>query len=870
MKFSTESLIASNISDFVVEYKRHDFKEEFVNFQIFVSCDIRYFEHHAKRFLASVNCNSPGCKVIIHVYDPNEEILNEICELQKNFRSIDIVLLAEKSLADAFEENRKPGYFVNQRFIVLHDYLKKYPKQTFFTDVDAIIHRDLLALHIEHAKSDIAIFLRPNRDDKHNVLGGAIRVSGSDESIKFIGSVATLIAAKISALESAWYFDQEVLWQCLIDYNDRIIISHLGQKYVDWAFLDGSVVWSAKGDRKDTNIKYIDYGIKISKDLKTPKKVAILAPRIDLPFKASINPTPEIMESNIRNKIRIYWMYVARIVTDALNKNGVPAELIVRPLWEFTDKYLAGLEHETIYMPHRSHFQIKDRRAIFYMQEIYPEFFTFNSMGWAASSTKYKSFEYVNQKISIDAQRFIHQVQQEKMSKFSQELPNSPYEFDIFFPLQIPHDQVLQYHSKYSLKEIVEYVLVWSKVNKIKILFKEHPMNSTEKPYIDWSLGDKTYYEVTKAGNIHDYIERSKCVMVANSGVGFEAMFYYKPIITFANAIYDIVTYNCDIQKDDLNQIYRHALNQDIKIRRIEYEKFIDWYLFSDGNFLNQKILDLNLDKYKIKGYHNHYFEEINTILNPPVPKDGNAIMRSKNNTLDQKIATSSKPDTWIEQKIVNGKPVRFIENRKSDKLLIVLSPRNQDYFMATKRFVKDPKINVCFLFDSDNSYYMENNEGKEYLDTFKILMKPYKNCNVTILGTSSSGYAAIYFGLNLNTNVIANVPQLNLDIVRNNKEPKWDGLRKDISILPKLPNLTDLLSEHKQDTKILIVHGKAQLDIETIDNLKQKINKEVLPKKGIWILERNIKEHEWLLGRSAASIYRMMKFLDKRRFEVH
>jgi capsule polysaccharide export protein KpsC/LpsZ len=194
----------------------------------------------------------------------------------------------------------------------------------------------------------------------------------------------------------------------------------------------------------------------------------------------------------------------------------------------------------------------------------------------------------------------------------------------------------LQFHSKYGLKEIVEFIIKWAVKNKIKILFKKHPYDR-KMNYLDQSIVDPEYIKIVREGDVHDYIKQAKAVFVANSGVGFEAMLYNKPIITFAQAIYDMVTFNCDIRDHDLTEIYQRATDQSIRSLEIEYSKFMSWYLFEEGTNISGERLNINLAIERFDNIENPFYRDIKNLLNS-----------SKNEDCNKELIESGKRDGLI------------------------------------------------------------------------------------------------------------------------------------------------------------------------------------------------------------------------------
>jgi hypothetical protein len=77
----------------------------------------------------------------------------------------------------------------------------------------------------------------------------------------------------------------------------------------------------------------------------------------------------------------------------------------------------------------------------------------------------------------------------------------------------------------------------------------------------------------TSKSNIHSFIKKARCVLLANSGSGFEAMMHHKPIITWGHPEYHWVTHDL-----------RHLANL-IRAIKLDWfdakkqDKFLYWYM---------------------------------------------------------------------------------------------------------------------------------------------------------------------------------------------------------------------------------------------------------------------------------------------------
>ena len=143
-----------------------------------------------------------------------------------------------------------------------------------------------------------------------------------------------------------------------------------------------------------------------------------------------------------------------------------------------------------------------------------------------------------------------------------------------------------------------------SRVDDRPIIVKLHPYTDGEdKPkgtYKDnkFSLGLKERLEKIKnvrvylgKVNIHNFIPKARCVLLANSGAGFEVMMHRKPIISWGFPEYHWVTY-------DLRHLAE--LHRAIKLDWFDadaQDKFMYWYMekycFFDQATANRRVKEL-------------------------------------------------------------------------------------------------------------------------------------------------------------------------------------------------------------------------------------------------------------------------------------
>ena len=233
----------------------------------------------------------------------------------------------------------------------------------------------------------------------------------------------------------------------------------------------------------------------------------------------------------------------------------------------------------------------KTRRDLFanlYHKQMHMRYlFTLDHMGWGADHSEVQEkpdFERMDIKESTN---FCIQRRQQFLSsgdsKFAQPKINVQKEFPddfLFFPLQRPDDDTIKYNAHLEVEEAVIRLSKWATARKQNLVFKLHPgnlNNDIEVVRCVEECASMFDYVHVLEGNIHDFIHRSKGVIVINSGVGFESLIHGKPVVTLGNCDYKWVTFNASVNTLDQarNYIFKYTNEQ-----RIRAWQFIYYYFF--------------------------------------------------------------------------------------------------------------------------------------------------------------------------------------------------------------------------------------------------------------------------------------------------
>jgi hypothetical protein len=135
--------------------------------------------------------------------------------------------------------------------------------------------------------------------------------------------------------------------------------------------------------------------------------------------------------------------------------------------------------------------------------------------------------------------------------------------------------------------------------------------------------------------------------------------------------------------------------------------------------------------------------------------------------------------------------------NKSSNNIIVCFSGNSLKFAGVTQfEFVKTlnllyPDYDKLFLQDDTSRWYLYGINGisNNIIETKNYIQKKIKKYkNITFIGTSSGGYAAILFGSLLNINkVISFIPQTNLNVIKrkniiNDNNKKYIDLKKFIN----------------------------------------------------------------------------------------
>ena len=221
-------------------------------FCLFTSCDPKYLRDHAQAYISS--CAKAENNVHLHVINAsvNDWTYMQILKMgyKLMFPSGEMTISSEDTDLPTISEEQKRTYYACNRFIVASSIINQ---PMLITDIDCLIMK-----HIDPLETDLGIFLReplPGVNDWERegsrVAAGAVFVK--ETAKEFLQSVAQIILDN----EWRWFLDQTALSISYQHFKTKYTCTAFGTDFMDWEFIDGTTIWTGKGDRKYSNPKYL-------------------------------------------------------------------------------------------------------------------------------------------------------------------------------------------------------------------------------------------------------------------------------------------------------------------------------------------------------------------------------------------------------------------------------------------------------------------------------------------------------------------------------------------------------------------------------------------------------------------------------------
>ena len=212
------------------------------------SCDHRYFRKFAGSLARSLDANSPGHDLHLHVFNPEPGFDAELASLRSSLPDTALTISRER-LAGA-----DPVYFSNMRLVRLYQIISACRRTLISLDADSLVRGALGGIDADLAGAEIAITMRSDKAEVgQKMLATTIVLRDTSAVRDYLLRVSCYVLNCFHEERLAWYLDQSVLYlvhRMMQQSGAAPSLATLPETYADSALTPGSAIWAAKGDRK--------------------------------------------------------------------------------------------------------------------------------------------------------------------------------------------------------------------------------------------------------------------------------------------------------------------------------------------------------------------------------------------------------------------------------------------------------------------------------------------------------------------------------------------------------------------------------------------------------------------------------------------
>ena len=238
------------------------------DFFIYTACDSAYFNEFGTYLINSIIKNSTN-NIHVHIFNPKKSDIafcNEknisysyeqaplelFVESTNKWDNVDtdntnyqrILTAMQKGGDNSVIERIQKTYYACARFVRLRQ-LMTTPIKYFSIDVDAVVRSSIPEIN---SSKDFLIHKISN--PRPRFLAGGLYSLGSQNSLNFLNEYSVELTNNIVNNDLYWELDQDILYNIVPKYN----FESLPKNLIDWDMKLDSIVWTAKGTRKNNDV----------------------------------------------------------------------------------------------------------------------------------------------------------------------------------------------------------------------------------------------------------------------------------------------------------------------------------------------------------------------------------------------------------------------------------------------------------------------------------------------------------------------------------------------------------------------------------------------------------------------------------------
>lgn len=189
---------------------------------VLISCNPAYVRKYGFPFMRSFAGNAQGETLLhLHVYDPDEGILEEIRQVTQQAHLARFAVTTEASPFPEHEARQRKAYYACGRLVHLPYWLERYQRPVLSLDVDFIVEGRLDALVNAAAGHDLGLNRREPVDSPWlDVIANIIVANPTAAARRYFSAVSNYALQYLEREREAWLVDQAALF-CVLKMMER-------------------------------------------------------------------------------------------------------------------------------------------------------------------------------------------------------------------------------------------------------------------------------------------------------------------------------------------------------------------------------------------------------------------------------------------------------------------------------------------------------------------------------------------------------------------------------------------------------------------------------------------------------------------------
>ena len=218
-------------------------------------CDEGYFYRFGRQLAISCILADPALRIHLHIYDPLSLCIADAEFLEERLGPRLTISMEGPERNPYLDQNHSAYFYAAGRFAVAAEVQRHCNAPIMVVDVDGVVRRDTKAEFEKLTSCDVGLIMRPSSlRPWRRVLACAVFINATENGKSFVRDLGAAISLAQRSCPHH-HVDQTALHELVVtraEISPSMKIASLDLLWGDHTFSEESIIWSAKGGRKQS------------------------------------------------------------------------------------------------------------------------------------------------------------------------------------------------------------------------------------------------------------------------------------------------------------------------------------------------------------------------------------------------------------------------------------------------------------------------------------------------------------------------------------------------------------------------------------------------------------------------------------------